>query len=49
MDGRIRHFQNARRVNFQGAGHWVHHDQLDAFMREAEAFLAEDPPAQGQG
>ncbi|MBV9995022.1 MAG: alpha/beta hydrolase [Caulobacteraceae bacterium] len=40
VDGRIQHFQNARRVNFEGAGHWVHHDKLDEFMREAEAFLA---------
>ena len=40
VDGRIQHFRNARLVNFEGAGHWVHHDQLDAFMRETEAFLA---------
>jgi pimeloyl-ACP methyl ester carboxylesterase len=40
-DGRIKHFQDARLVNFEGAGHWVHHDQLDNFMCEAEAFLAE--------
>jgi len=40
LDGRIQHFRNARLVNFEGAGHWVHHDQLDAFMRETEAFLA---------
>ena len=39
IDGRIRHFKNARLVNFDGAGHWVHHDRLDAFMAEAEAFL----------
>ena len=41
QDGRIQHFQNARLVNFEGAGHWVHHDQLDAFMAEVEGFLAE--------
>ena len=34
-------FANARLVNFEGAGHWVHHDKLDEFMRETEAFLAE--------
>jgi len=45
VDGRIKNFQNARLVNFEDAGHWVHHDQLDSFMREAEAFLADDPPA----
>ena len=41
IDGRIEHFRDARLVNFEGAGHWVHHDQLDGFMRETEAFLAE--------
>ena len=40
-DGRIKHFRNARLVNFEGAGHWVHHDKLDDFMREVDAFLAE--------
>ena len=34
-------FRDARLVNVDGAGHWVHHDQLDVFMREAEAFLAD--------
>lgn len=41
VDGRMAHFQNARLVNFEGAGHWVHHDKLDAFMQETEAFLGE--------
>ena len=41
VDGRIQHFQNARRINFDDAGHWVHHDKLDGFLAEAEAFLAE--------
>ncbi|MBV8594451.1 MAG: alpha/beta hydrolase, partial [Caulobacteraceae bacterium] len=27
-DGRLRHFQNARVVVFDKAGHWVHHDRL---------------------
>jgi pimeloyl-ACP methyl ester carboxylesterase len=40
-DGRIQHFENAKLANFEGAGHWVHHDQLEAFMAETEAFLAE--------
>jgi pimeloyl-ACP methyl ester carboxylesterase len=40
IDGRIRHFTNARLVNFENAGHWVHHDQLDRFMAEVEAFLS---------
>ncbi|MFC3069096.1 alpha/beta fold hydrolase [Phenylobacterium soli] len=40
IDGRIRHFANARLVNFENAGHWVHHDQLEGFMAELEAFLS---------
>ena len=41
VDGRIKHFRDARLVNVEGAGHWVHHDQLDLFMREVEGFLAD--------
>jgi len=41
VDGRIQHFQNARLVNFAGAGHWVHHDKLDQFLAATDAFLAE--------
>lgn len=40
IDGRIKHFANARLVNFENAGHWVHHDQLEGFMAELEAFLS---------
>ena len=38
-DGRIRHFRNARVVEFENAGHWLHHDQFDRFMAELRAFL----------
>ena len=38
-DGRIAHFANARVVSFEKAGHWVHHDRLDAFLDEIRAFL----------
>ena len=38
-DGRIKHFSNARLVNVAGAGHWVHHDQLEVFMAAVEGFL----------
>ena len=41
LDGRIAHFANARLVNVAGAGHWVHHDQLEVFMGAVEGFLAE--------
>ncbi len=38
-DGRAKHFNTARVVSFKGAGHWVHHDQFDAFMAELRGFL----------
>jgi pimeloyl-ACP methyl ester carboxylesterase len=40
-DGRIAPFRNARLAAIANAGHWVHHDQLDAFLAEVRAFLAE--------
>lgn len=40
-DGRAAHIANARVVEIPGAGHWVHHDQLEAFLAAARAFLAE--------
>jgi pimeloyl-ACP methyl ester carboxylesterase len=38
-DGRARYFQNARVLAVDGAGHWVHHDQLAVFLQEVQAFL----------
>jgi pimeloyl-ACP methyl ester carboxylesterase len=38
-DGRIRYFANARAVSFERAGHWVHHDRLDAFLDALNGFL----------
>jgi len=40
-DGRMAAFRNARLVNVPEAGHWVHHDRLDVFLREVRAFLEE--------
>jgi pimeloyl-ACP methyl ester carboxylesterase len=40
-DGRARHFKNARIVMAEKAGHWVHHDQTDFFLKTVEAFLEE--------
>jgi hypothetical protein len=28
-------------VKVDQAGHWLHHDQLDIFLRETKKFLAE--------
>ena len=39
-DGRIKHFQNARVVSFDKAGHWVHHDRLDGFLELLREFLS---------
>lgn len=38
-DGRIRPFRNATSVTVPGAGHWVHHDRLDAFLQTLDPFL----------
>ncbi len=39
-DGRIAHFTHAEVEVFEGAGHWVHHDRLEAFLARARAFLS---------
>ncbi len=41
LDGRIRPFRDARLVNVEEAGHWVHHDQPETFVRVVQDFLAE--------
>jgi pimeloyl-ACP methyl ester carboxylesterase len=38
-DGRMKYFKDARVAEFEGAGHWVHHDRLDAFLEAVRAFL----------
>lgn len=38
-DGRAAYFRDARVVAFDNAGHWLHHDQFDAFMTAIRAFL----------
>jgi len=40
-DGRAAHFRNACVAAIEGAGHWVHHDKLDEFMKLANEFLAD--------
>ncbi len=39
QDGRASAFHNYRSVVIAGAGHWVHHDQLGAFLAELWPFL----------
>lgn len=40
-DGRAAAFRNATVVNIPKAGHWVHHDQLDEFLRVVRKFFDE--------
>jgi pimeloyl-ACP methyl ester carboxylesterase len=38
-DGRAAHIRDRRTLVFEQAGHWVHHDQFDAFMAALGDFL----------
>jgi pimeloyl-ACP methyl ester carboxylesterase len=38
-DGRASAFKKVKVVNVPNAGHWVHHDQLEQFLAEVQAFL----------
>ncbi|APW72673.1 MULTISPECIES: alpha/beta fold hydrolase [Sphingopyxis] len=38
-DGRLEHFRTAKVIEFEKAGHWLHHDQFDRFMSTLEEFL----------
>ena len=38
-DGRIQYFNNAEVIEFEKAGHWLHHDQFDRFMAVLRDFL----------
>jgi pimeloyl-ACP methyl ester carboxylesterase len=40
-DGRLACFRNACVLPVAKAGHWVHHDQPELFVREVRAFLAD--------
>ena len=37
----LKYFQNVELVIVENAGHWVHHDRLDEFLRLTDKFLAE--------
>ena len=39
VDGRAKHFQQATVVTLEGAGHWVHHDQFETFMKISTDFI----------
>ncbi len=38
-DPRLKAIRNCRVVKVPDSGHWVHHDQLELFLRETTAFL----------
>jgi pimeloyl-ACP methyl ester carboxylesterase len=40
-DIRVNAIRDLRLVKVPKAGHWVHHDQLDLFLKETKGFLAE--------
>jgi len=40
-DGRAKALKDYRLINVPDAGHWLHHDQLNLFLRETTTFLAE--------
>jgi pimeloyl-ACP methyl ester carboxylesterase len=44
-DGKASAFHNYRSVEIEGAGHWVHHDQLDAFLAQLLPFMRGEAPS----
>jgi pimeloyl-ACP methyl ester carboxylesterase len=42
-DGRAAHFRLAEVLLLEGAGHWAHHDQRDAFLAAAALFFNDAP------
>jgi len=38
-DGRMDYFRDARLIVYENAGHWLHHDRLEDFVRDTQAFL----------
>ncbi len=39
LDGRAKNFSTARVVEYEKAGHWLHHDQFERFVGELRGFL----------
>lgn len=38
-DGRLALFRDARLIEYENAGHWLHHDQFERFIADVRAFL----------
>ena len=43
QDDSLAHFQHGEVVDVDQAGHWLHHDQPEIFLRETRAFLGVAP------
>jgi len=41
VDGRLEFFRGASLIEYENAGHWLHHDQFDRFIADVRTFLAE--------
>ncbi len=41
-DPRLAAIRDCNLIQVENAGHWVHHDQIELFLRETSAFLAAD-------
>ena len=41
-DGRAAHFRKARVIEYEKAGHWLHHDQFARFIADVTAFLQDE-------
>ncbi|MGA2598542.1 MAG: alpha/beta hydrolase [Bryobacteraceae bacterium] len=41
-DPRLAAIRDCNLIQVENAGHWVHHDQIELFLRETSAFLAGD-------
>jgi pimeloyl-ACP methyl ester carboxylesterase len=39
LDGRMSHYKDARLSYFDDAGHWLHHDQFDQFIKVVQDFI----------
>lgn len=40
QDERLAYFRNARLIEYDDAGHWVHHDQFERFIHDTKSFLS---------
>ncbi|MCZ6887948.1 MAG: alpha/beta hydrolase [Gammaproteobacteria bacterium] len=47
-DGRAKYFDKVRIETISDAGHWVHHDQLEEFLRMVRDFLSSSPADSGE-